>query len=117
VIKGLTYVIVTTDDFARARSFFVDKLGLSTEDEQENTFSQFTTREGAGWSVMTRPDWAAPLSAELYLQVDDVDASYREWTSRGVETVTEPQDLPFGRSFAFKDADGRVMHAWAPRAA
>lgn len=27
--------------------------------------------------------------------------------------ITEPWNAPFGRTFAFKDADGRVMHAYA----
>jgi predicted enzyme related to lactoylglutathione lyase len=53
------------------------------------------------------------LSAELYLEVEDVDAAYKLWRERGVEMVNEPHQEPFGRTFAFKDADGRVMHAWA----
>jgi predicted enzyme related to lactoylglutathione lyase len=114
MIKGLTYAIVTTDDVPRARQFFVEKLGLSTEDDQADVFSQFTTRDGTMWALMQRPEHASPLSAELYLQVTDVDEAYTLWRSRGVETITEPSDAPFGRTFAFKDADGRVMHAWAP---
>jgi predicted enzyme related to lactoylglutathione lyase len=114
MIKGLTYAIVTTDDVPRARRFFTEKLGLATEDDMGELFSQFTTREGTLWAVMARPEHAAPLSAELYLQVDDVDQAYRSWRERGVETVTEPHDEPFGRTFAFKDADGRVLHAYAP---
>lgn len=113
MIKGLTYAIVTTDDVPRARKFFVEKLGLSTEDNEGDAFSQFTTRQGTLWAVMARPAHAAPLSAELYLEVDDVDAAYRLWSERGVETLNEPHQEPFGRTFAFKDADGRVMHAWA----
>jgi hypothetical protein len=27
--------------------------------------------------------------------------------------VTEPHDESFGRTFAFKDADGRVLHVYA----
>jgi hypothetical protein len=27
--------------------------------------------------------------------------------------VTDPHDEPFGRTFAFKDPDGRVLHAYA----
>ena len=114
MIKGLTYAIVTTDDVPRARRFFTEKLGLTTEDDMGEVFSQFTTRDGTLWAVMARPEHAAPLGAELYLQVDDVDQAYRTWRERGVETVTEPHDEPFGRTFAFKDADGRVLHAWAP---
>ncbi len=114
MIKGLTYAIVTTEDVPRERRFFTEKLGLGTEDNMGDEFSQFTTRDGTLWAVMRRPEHAAPLSAELYLQVDDVDAAYAGWKSRGVEMVTEPHPEPFGRTFAFKDADGRVLHAYAP---
>ena len=114
MIKGLTYAIVTTDDVPRARRFFTDKLGLSTEDNEGDRFSQFTTREGTLWALMARPEHAAPLGAELYLQVDDADAAYRLWQERGVEMVTAPHGEPFGRTFAFKDPDGRVLHAYAP---
>jgi predicted enzyme related to lactoylglutathione lyase len=112
VIKGLTYAIVTTDDVPRARRFFTEQLGLGTEDDMGDEFSQFTTRDGTLWAVMQAPPDAAPKSVELYLSVDDVDESYRAWKSRGVEMVTEPWDAPFGRTFAFKDADGRVLHAY-----
>jgi predicted enzyme related to lactoylglutathione lyase len=113
VIKGLTYAIVTTDDVPRARRFFTEKLGLGTEDDQGDVFSQFTTREGTLWAVMQAPPDAGPNAVELYLRVDDADESFHSWKSRGVEMVTEPHDEPFGRTFAFRDADGRVLHAYA----
>jgi predicted enzyme related to lactoylglutathione lyase len=112
VIKGLTYAIVTTKDVPAARRFFTEKLGLSTEDDMGDVFSQFTTRDGTMWGVAHRED-ASPNGVELYLTVDNVDEAHRTWKSRGVEMVTEPHDEPFGRTFAFKDADGRVMHAYA----
>jgi predicted enzyme related to lactoylglutathione lyase len=114
MIKGLTYAIVTTDDFPRARRFFTDKLGLSTEDDAPGNFSQFTTRDGTLWAVMSRPPSSQPLGVELYLQVDDADAAYQLWQERGVEMVSEPHSEPFGRTFAFKDADGRTLNAYAP---
>jgi predicted enzyme related to lactoylglutathione lyase len=112
VIKGLTYAIVTTGDVPRARRFFTEKLGLATEEDMGDEFSQFTTREGTLWGVMQAPPTATPNGVELYLRVDDADAAYRLWCERGVEMVTEPNDQPFGRTFAFKDADGRVLHAY-----
>lgn len=112
MIKGLTYAIVTTDDVPRARQFFTEKLGLGTEDDMGDDFSQFTTRDGSLWAVMKTPH-AGARGVELYLTVDDVDESYQTWKARGVEMVTEPWDAPFGRTFAFKDADGRVLHAYA----
>ena len=114
MIKGLTYVIVTTEDVPRARQFFTEKLGLTTEDDQGDQFSQFTTRDGTLWAIMAQPPHAAPNGAELYLTVDDADAAYASWKTRGVEMVTEPSDQPFGRTFAFRDMDGRVLHAYSP---
>jgi predicted enzyme related to lactoylglutathione lyase len=113
MIKGLTYAVVTTDDVPRARRFFTEKLGLGTEDDIGDEFSQFTTREGTLWAVMKTPPNTPQHGIKLYLTVDDVDEAYRTWKARGVEMVTEPWDAPFGRTFAFKDADGRELHAWA----
>ena len=117
LITGVTYAIVTTDDMPRARQFFTEKLGLITEDDQGDLFSQFTTRDGTMWALVSRPSHAAPLGVELYLSVTDTDEAYRTWKARGVEMVTEPWDAPFGRTFAFKDADGRVLNAWTERPA
>jgi predicted enzyme related to lactoylglutathione lyase len=114
VIKGLNYVAVLSRDVPRARRFFAEQLGLSTEDDQGDTFSQFTTRDGTLWAVMQPSPVSNPGGVDLYLQVDAVDEAYRTWKERGVEMVTAPNDQPFGRTFAFKDPDGRVLHAYAP---
>jgi predicted enzyme related to lactoylglutathione lyase len=63
---------------------------------------------------MQRPEHAAPLSAELYLLVDNADEAHQVWRERGVEMVTEPHNEPFGRTFAFRDSDGRILHAYSP---
>ena len=114
MIQGLTYAIVTSRDLPRARRFFTEQLGLTTEEDQGDVFSQFTTREGTLWAIMQAPPDAPPAGYELYLQVADADAAYRTWRERGVEMVTEPHDEPFGRTFAFRDPDGHVLHAYQP---
>src|SRR5262249_61866209 len=101
------------DDVAGAGKFFRKRVGLATEDEVGDASRQSTPRTGTMWGLVSRPPHASPLSGELSLEVDDVDEAYRVWKGRGVETVTEPSNQPFGRTFAFKDADGRVLHAWA----
>ena len=113
MIEGLTYAILTSRDLPRTRRFFTEQLGLGTEEDQGDTFSQFTTREGTLWAIMQAPPEAPAAGVELYLQVKDPDAAYRTWKERGVEMVTEPHDEPFGRTFAFRDPDGRVLHAYA----
>ena len=114
MIKGLTYAIVTSGDVPRARRFFTEKLDLSTEDDMGDVFSQFTTREGTLWAVMQAPPETAADGVMLYLLVEDADRAYETWKTRGVEMVTAPHDEPFGRTFAFRDMDDRVLHAWSP---
>ena len=58
MIKGLDYVGLTTRDVPRARAFFRDKLGLQTEEDQGDAFSQFTTRHGSMWALMLA--WSKP---------------------------------------------------------
>ena len=60
MIQGLTYAILTSRDLPRARRFFTEQLGLSTEDDQGDVFSQFTTREGTLWAIMQAPPDAPP---------------------------------------------------------
>lgn len=112
MIKGITYTILTTKDMGAARRFFTEQLGLNTEDDMGDVFSQFTTRDGSMWAIMAAQANNTPGEIELYLRVDDVDQSYAEWKGRGVEMVTEPHDEEFGRTFAFKDPDGRTLHAY-----
>ena len=66
VIKGLTYAVVTTDDVPRARRFFTEKLGLSMEEDEGDTFSQFTTRDGTLWAVMQAPPETPEHGVALY---------------------------------------------------
>ena len=110
MIQGLTYSILTYRDLPAARRFFTERLGLATEEDQGDLFNQFTTREGTMWAIMQAQPDASPPGVELYLRVGDADEAYRTWRARGVEMVTEPHDEPFGRTFALRDPDGRVLH-------
>jgi predicted enzyme related to lactoylglutathione lyase len=110
VIKGLTYAILTSSDLPKARRFFTEQLGLTTEDDQGDVFSQFTTREGTMWAIMHAPNDTAGY--EVYFRVENADDAYRTWQKRGVEMVTAPHDEPFGRTFSFRDPDGHVLNAY-----
>jgi predicted enzyme related to lactoylglutathione lyase len=107
----MTYVILTSSDLPRARSFFTERLGLTTEEDQADSFSQFTTREGTPWAIMQAGEREA-AGYQVYLRVDSADAAHDAWRARGVEIVTPPHDEPFGRTFSFRDPDGHVLHAY-----
>lgn len=110
MIKGLSYGILRTSDMEKSRRFFTEQLGLEIDEAQGATFSQFASNAGVPWAIMPATPDAAPKDIDLYFTVDDVDAAYAAWKDRGVDMVTEPHDEPFGRTFTFRDPDGRQLH-------
>ena len=53
-----------------------------------------------------------PGGVELGLEVADVDAVFHEWKEKGVQTVTPPMDLPFGRTFVARDPEGHLIRVY-----
>ncbi len=110
MITGCSYAILTTSDMERSRRFFTEQLGLTTDMEQGDTFSQFASTHGIPWAIMQAPE-PSEIGVEIYVSVDDVDVCYAEWSANGVNMLTEPHDAPFGRTFMFLDPDGHHLHA------
>lgn len=110
MITGCTFAILTTSDMERSRRFFTEQLGLTTDEEKGDTFSQFASTDGIPWAIMQTPV-PGETGVEIYVSVDDVDACYAEWSAKGVKMLTEPHDEPFGRTFMFLDPDGHHLHA------
>jgi predicted enzyme related to lactoylglutathione lyase len=46
------------------------------------------------------------FAGTLFLNTDDVEAAYRELTSRGVEFTERPEQRPYGIDSAFRDPSG-----------
>jgi uncharacterized glyoxalase superfamily protein PhnB len=46
------------------------------------------------------------FAGTIFLTTDDVHASYRELTGRGVEFVEEPEERPYGIDSGFRDPSG-----------
>ena len=56
------------------------------------------------------PDKYADELLDAYLFVEDADALYAEYASRGVEFTREPSNMPWNcREFVVKDCDGRLL--------
>jgi len=51
----------------------------------------------------------------VYINVDDVDATYNKFSEAGITPYTEPKDWPWGnREFIAKDPDGYKLCFWQP---
>lgn len=57
--------------------------------------------------IMEAPSYAQDSTSFLYISVDNVDETYRYLKSKGLKTITEPQDYEKQRrEFMLEDPDG-----------
>ena len=105
-------------DFERAKRFYTETLGLPVIEELSG--ERFVALRPASGSSITLQDAAAlppgvaaePGGMELGLLVEDVDAVHAEWQAKGVQLLTPPMDLPFGRTFLAADPDGHYLRVY-----
>jgi serine phosphatase RsbU (regulator of sigma subunit)/predicted enzyme related to lactoylglutathione lyase len=111
-------IVVFVHDLDRSLRFYVDKLGF------ELIADKRVTTDGVGWVEVVPPDGSAnlalvapkPDSPEYKLiggyrwilfMTEDVQATYKEWSDRGVHFVSSPEDAPWGGTYTrFEDPDG-----------
>ena len=116
MIAGLEFVLIHVPDVAAARAFYTQKLGFQIEEERPD-FLQFTQQLGGAVFAIGQGD--SPRTSdggiELWWSVSDADATYRDLIAKGVESLEDPHDMPFGRAFSIKDPAGnRISMFQAP---
>ena len=118
---NLNYILVYANDFQKMRSFYIDSLGMTDIGSVDSSiFATLRPSEG-GATIGLQAKSSTPLppaqeqhpgSIELSFAVEDVDATYKSWREKGVEIITEPADMPFGRYFLAKDPEGHYLSAF-----
>jgi catechol 2,3-dioxygenase-like lactoylglutathione lyase family enzyme len=113
MIRSLKFAGIPVRDQDRALAFFTEKLGFQIATDQPFDESQrwIELRIPGG---ETRVVLFTPKGHEdrigtftgLSFATDDVMATYRELSTRGVEFVGEPRVAEWGSSAVFKDVDG-----------
>jgi catechol 2,3-dioxygenase-like lactoylglutathione lyase family enzyme len=115
----LTHFIVA-EDVERSRRFYVEVLGGEAVMEGEPSIVQLAN----SWIIMnvgggptidkpevileTPPD-ATRSSSFLNIRVADVQAVYEEWSARGADFITPPQDLGREIRCYIRDPDGHLI--------
>ena len=117
---NLGFVILYVHDMGKAKEFYTETLGLPVVEAVSGP--HFVTVRTTGGSLIALQDKAAsvlppgketqPGSVELSFEVDDVDDIWRQWKEKGVEIVTDPTDMPFGRYFMARDPEGHYLSAY-----
>lgn len=116
---NLNYMILYVQDLAKEKAFYRDMLGLKVMEAVSS--ATFVTLSTDGESRIGLQDRATsrlpprddqPGSVELSFEVEDVDVTWKQWKEKGVEMITEPVDLPFGRYFLAKDPEGYYLSVY-----
>ncbi len=116
---ALTHFIVS-GDVERSRRFYTDVLGGETVREGEPSFvalanSWIIINVGGGptddkptVTLETPPD-PDRVSSFLNFRVADIQAVYTEWSARGAEFLTPPQDRGAEIRCYIRDPDGHLI--------
>ncbi|MGH9209255.1 MAG: VOC family protein [Acidimicrobiales bacterium] len=114
----LTHFVVAAD-VERSRNFYAGVLGGQTVLEGEPTIVQLANSwiiiNVGGGPTVDKPDVILETpdptrsSSFLNIRVADVQAVYDEWSARGGQFITPPQDLGSELRCYLRDPDGHLI--------
>ena len=117
---NLGFVILYVNDIDRMKAFYTNVLGLPVVEEFSGpTFVALQPTGGAFLALQDKAAKRVPhgqeklnASVEVSFEADDVDEIWTDWKEKGVEMVTDPMDMPFGRYFMAKDPEGYYLSVY-----
>jgi catechol 2,3-dioxygenase-like lactoylglutathione lyase family enzyme len=117
MVSKLDFIGVPSQDAGRARSFYVDTLGLRPDERSQNEVwagdTCFTIWEPARFGMQFAPQ----KNGHAALHVDDVAAARAALEAEGVEFTGEILDTGVCHMAFFTDPDGNDLmlhHRYAP---
>jgi predicted enzyme related to lactoylglutathione lyase len=105
MIKSIMDMAVVVSDAKKSAQWYEQKLGLEVRDNE----GHWITVAPKGSNVVlhlceTKPPEKGNTGIGFY--VDDLDKTYMEMSSKGVEFTTKPKKTEWGSYAMFKDLDG-----------
>lgn len=115
MFRGVHHVSINVDDLDRARSFYVEALGLEPLPRPDFGFPGLWLRCGSQEIHLIQvAGHVAPRGQHFALRVDDIEAVCSELRRRGVE-VSQVIDIPgAGRQVFFHDPAGNLIELNQP---
>ena len=112
MITHLKFAGIPTRDQAKALEFWTQKVGFTVKTDQpmgDQRWIELATPKGDTGLVLFTPPGHEDRIGTFFngsLACDDVEATYRQMSARGVEFVSPPEKQPWGTFAKFKDPDG-----------
>lgn len=116
MITHVKFVSIPTSDQHRALEFWTQKVGFTLLTDQPFSENQrwieLKVRDSDTHFVLFTPEGHEDRIGGFFngsLACDDVEATHRQLSQRGVEFVSEPQKQHWGTFATFKDPDGNTF--------
>ena len=113
MIKSIKFVNIPVADQDRALAFYTEKLGFRIQtdqpfSEQQRWIELSIPGADTGITLFTPDQHRGRIGdfTGISFLTDDVQHTYEELSSRGVEFTGPPSKQPWGTFAMFKDADG-----------
>jgi predicted enzyme related to lactoylglutathione lyase len=113
MITQVKFVGIPTSDQDRALKFYTEKLGFEVSTDQvfneKQRWIELRIANSQTRVVLFTPDGHENRIGTFFngsLACDDVSATYRQLSARGVEFVSAPEKQPWGEFAIFKDPHG-----------
>jgi predicted enzyme related to lactoylglutathione lyase len=121
-MANFSFVLLYVENPPASATFYSELTGRPII-ETSPTFAMLPLTEGVMlglWSKHTvEPKASAPGGSEVAFTVADADAvnaTFADWTKRGLKMAQTPTELDFGRTFVALDPDGHRLRVFAPGA-
>jgi predicted enzyme related to lactoylglutathione lyase len=112
----LDHLRITVADLARSRDWYVGTLGMKVEFEMPDRRTvALQDTEGFTIFLQQAPSVPSPGGCALWFQVADVDATFAEWSARGIAFAHEPRKTYWGYGAELVDPDGYRVRLWDER--
>lgn len=99
----------------KSRDWYVSTLGLKVEFEVPERRT-VALQDGAGFAIFLQERCDATANGvALWFQVSDVDATFTEWSARGIAFAHAPQKNLWGWGAELADPDGYLVRLWDER--
>jgi catechol 2,3-dioxygenase-like lactoylglutathione lyase family enzyme len=121
MIKAIKFVGVPVSDQQRALEFYTTKLGFRVVtdqpfDDAQRWIELGVGRSGAGITLFTPHGHESRIGTFTGISfiADDVQATYRDLSAKGVNFVQPPQKADWGTAAVFADPDGNQFVLGTP---
>jgi predicted enzyme related to lactoylglutathione lyase len=116
MIERLTLFALTVEDMQSEVEFYTDTLGLKINEQETvpGNYTQFELESVAGLALIHGLDQdGADEPYDIALKVKEADEFHRQLLEKGVAVVSEPRDIPWGRTFLFRTPAGHLLRAYS----